>query len=47
MPEPGHGIDTYLNTFDEVQDPKVNRRTQGYLAIEGELHHNINCKYVR
>lgn len=43
MAEPGHGIDTLLNTFDEVQDA----RKQGYLAIEGELHYNHDCKYAR
>lgn len=45
MAEPGPGIDTILNTFDEIESDDIAK--QGYLAIEGELHHNHQCRYVR
>ena len=39
--ETGPGLDTDLGTIDEVQTG------QGHMAVEGELHYNQKCKYVR
>ena len=39
--ETGTGLDTDLGTIDEVQTE------QGHMGVEGELHYDLRCRYVR
>lgn len=43
MGDPGDGLDTDVGTLDDVQTLDQG----GHMAVEGELHHDRRCHYVR